>query len=297
MNTLLATEKVRHRFWLFIEVFSIFAVVAIFIASPDIFGAHRASAKANDLSNIRSLGQAALIYAEDHQNQLPRATSVWDYAHQLFLAGNLSDESIWHSLLDPATDLTHPLGADFFLTQQSSESTLRFKPSIAVPLGQLDATKMPATTPIAWMRGLRPDGTWSPSSPYGTSGGYIVFMGGNVKFYSTLTTDGGQLARFDGQGKTANILKALPPGTRIGEYTPTTDEQTAWPRAIVRQRQLSALQNYLPPEVFRWGLLLGLPVLLFIFYRPQKNLGRAIRLLIAILVILALLVVLFPSIC
>jgi hypothetical protein len=79
---------------------------------------------------------------------------------------------------------------------------------------------MPSTTPILWTRGLQPDGTWAPHSPYGTHGGFIMFLGGNVAYFRNLSDDGGQLIARTGN-KTANILEALPPGTRIGEYTPT----------------------------------------------------------------------------
>ena len=38
------------------------------------------------------------------------------------------------------------------------------------------------TTPILFSKGLQIDGTWSSDSPYGTSGGIIVFLDGHAKF-------------------------------------------------------------------------------------------------------------------
>ena len=98
------------------------------------------------------------------------------------------------------------------------------RPAFAVNLAG-GSTSDPASTPIAWTRGLQPDGTWALHSPYGRQGGHIVFLGGNVVFYDNVRD---QLARYDGRGVTSNILEALPPGARIGEYIPTAAEQAAW---------------------------------------------------------------------
>ncbi|MCQ2955918.1 MAG: type II secretion system GspH family protein [Opitutales bacterium] len=38
------------------------------------------------------------------------------------------------------------------------------------------------TTPILFSKGLQIDGTWSSESPYGASGGIIVFLDGHAKF-------------------------------------------------------------------------------------------------------------------
>ena len=38
------------------------------------------------------------------------------------------------------------------------------------------------TTPVLFSKGLQIDGTWSSDSPYGTSGGIIVFLDGHAKF-------------------------------------------------------------------------------------------------------------------
>jgi hypothetical protein len=125
--------------------------------------------------------------------------------------------------------------ANFY--QQSSISTVltsdrtalepafrELKPSWAVPLGEITAN-MSATTPIAWTRGLNADGKWSKHSPYGTDGGHVVFLGGNVAFYRDAKD---AFFRFDGKGMTSNILEALPPGTRIGEYVPNEAEKREW---------------------------------------------------------------------
>jgi hypothetical protein len=183
-------------------------------------------------SNLRQLGQVALIYASEHQGNLPVAEDVWDYAGKLARDSGIDDATMWYAGMDPANlESRRHVSTVLTADHRGLEPNFRnMKPSWAVPLGQLSAN-MPATTPLIWTRGLKPDGTWSSDSPNGTSGGHIVFLGGNVQRFSTLTS-GIELQRFDGKGKTRNIIEALPPGTRIGEYVPTEAEQFAWATEI-----------------------------------------------------------------
>jgi len=189
--------------------------------------------RSRDASNLRQIAQASLIYANSHQERFPEATDVWDYARLLAEADILNEANMWQSRLDPATQTTGRVDGPVLapaIANQTRALTPEFracKLCFAVALGKL-TTAMPATTPIAWTRGLQPDGTWAKHSPYGGEGGHIAFLGGNVRYFRNLTDEGGQLTRFDGQGQTANILEALPPGTRIGEYVPTPEEQKAW---------------------------------------------------------------------
>lgn len=195
--------------------------------------------------NLRQIGIASLIYASDHGDKLPMAEDIWDYAGELARGDGLNDASIWTVYDDPANrDVV--VGFRSVLTKDRSGLEPSFRklvPSWAVPLGQMNAS-MPSAMPIAWTRGLRSDGTWSPHSPYGTEGGYVVFLGGNVAFYRSLA---GELLRFDGKGMTGNILEALPPGTRIGEYVPSEDDQRAWARTRWEMKISSAVDRLVLP--------------------------------------------------
>lgn len=178
-------------------------------------------------SNLRQIGQASLIYAAERQNKLPAAETIWDYAGELARVGGLNDATIWTTGTDDPASVGALGNLYTVLTADRSGVTPEFRslvPSWAVPLGQLDAG-MPSTVPIAWTRGLQSDGTWSSHSPYGPEGGHVAFLGGNVAFYRNVRD---ALTRFDEKGKTSNILEALPPGTRIGEYVPNEREQAEW---------------------------------------------------------------------
>ena len=191
------------------------------------------SSKSQDRSNLRLIGMASLVYAADHNDRHPTATDVWDYARQLAEGGGLNEAGMWTSKVDPAYRGADASRIAILVTTETTRRQLNpafptLKPSVAVILGEFAST-VPATTPIIWTRGLQPDGTWASHSPYGKDeGGYIVFADSRIAFFKNIRDDGGKLVRFGTTTKTANILEALPPGTRIGEYVPTAEEQIAW---------------------------------------------------------------------
>jgi len=194
-----------------------------------------------DFVHLRDIGNATAIYAYNHNDRFPEATDIWDYARILAEVGTpnepegLNDARFWRSKVDPASAPISSKDPKFPILLPSKNGQPRalnpafrsIKPAFAIPVGRRLSTNHPATTPIAWTRGLQSDGTWAKHSPYGGQGGYILFLGGNVAYYLNLTDDGGQLIARDGS-KTANILEALPVGCRISEYVPTPEEQTTW---------------------------------------------------------------------
>jgi hypothetical protein len=235
-------------FALIVGLTALVATVVLFPPSPVRETARRSVAG----SNLRQIGQASLIYGSDHGDKLPNEENLWDYAGELALGGGLNDASTWVSGGDPANEgswasLSMVLAAD----RRGLEPSFRgMAPSWAVPLGRLDAT-MPSTIPIAWTRGLRPDGTWPAHAPNGTDGGHVAFLGGNVTFYRNTRN---AFHRFDGQGMTSNVLEALPPETRIGEYTPSDAEQSAWSRARRIEKATAMLRRFILPGL--WALSL-----------------------------------------
>lgn len=167
-----------------------------------------------DRSNIRQIAQASLIYALDNHDELPQTDDIHAFAFELARVGGLNDASIWFSRFDSAA---HP-AADAVVNVLNRERTA-LEPNFAAARPSYTAVvrglkvSHPSTTPIAWTRGLQPDGTWAKDSPYGGDGGYIVFLGGNVAFHRDLKRD--PLTRFDGAGNTSDIRAALPPDAVI----------------------------------------------------------------------------------
>lgn len=275
--------------------YAVFIVGLLLLAAVIIPTLGRVSAPAKRiaaLSNLRQIGQASLIYAQLHHDRLPEATDVWDYARLLAEVG-LDNAQVWQSREDPATRATYSTRVPILapaIPNQPRELTPAFrslKPSVAVALGRFTIS-IPATTPIAWTRGLQPDGTWAPDSPYGGEGGHIVFAGGNVAYYRNLTDGGGQLISRTGV-KTSNILDALPPGARIGEYTPTPGDKIAWAEAARWQKTIDALKSLVP--LFLFLALLWLPFVIISIHRLLKKRPHAFTVLLWPLLILSLILV------
>lgn len=203
--------------------------------------------------NLRQIGQASFIVASDHQDLLPGAMAkdVHDYARITAKHGGLDDATIWMLTTDPASsDVAGKLGRVLAPDGERLDAAFaRLKPSWAVALHPELTAAAPATTPIAWTRGLQPDGNWAAHSPNGTAGGHVVFLGGNVSWFQN-TKDA--FVRFGDQGASSNVLDALPPGARIAEYVPAPAEAEAWARV---QRHRVVERDYLP---FVWvGLWVG----------------------------------------
>lgn len=208
-------------------------LIAWFFASIRTFDTHHNP----DPSGLRQIAQSSLISAYDNRDVYmeSKAADIWDLATLLARYADLNDASCWVSKVDPANpDPIDARSIRILLPRQAPNTPLlpnpdfrQVRPSVAVVLGPITHAT-PATTPLAWTRGLQSDGTWAAHSPYGTQGGFIVFKDASVRSFTDLKKDGGQLIRFDGKGNTSNILEALPPGSRISEYEPTPAEKKAW---------------------------------------------------------------------
>lgn len=172
-------------------------------------------------SNLRQIAQASLIYAADHRDRLPKTTDLHAYMVALAQAGILNDPALWVYRLDLL--LTTDVAAATVLNPDGTgiNDALKDVPIACTVVISGLSVNAEAHTPIAWTRGLQADGTWSKDSPHEGEGGYIVFLGGNITPFIKSLKDH-PLRRHDGNGTTTNILEALPPGSRIGEWKPVT---------------------------------------------------------------------------
>ncbi len=150
-------------------------------------------------------------------------TEIHDVARELAMEAGLNVATAWISGLEPSTT-EQEIERDSTVLDERRESLrpeFAARDVIAVDYATHLNMSLPSTTPIAWTRGLREDGTWDKQGSLGGAGGYIVFMGGNVTYYENLNAGGGQLRRADGT-RTANILEALPPEVRVVGAGPGT---------------------------------------------------------------------------
>jgi len=205
----------------------LFTISAEFVAPPRI----QTAARSVDSSNLRMIGQASLIYAADHQGRLPDAADVTDYARQLAIHGGLNDPFCWVAsgrYTSIPSDLKTIVASAPDGSRVLDPRFAQLPHLFAVVLGGL-TDKHPATTPIAWTRGLDLEtGEWRKDSPYGGEGGYIVFLGGECRFYRKLAnSSGGELTSRDGR-PTHRLLEALPPGARVSDDAPRPVSVPTW---------------------------------------------------------------------
>jgi hypothetical protein len=216
--------------------------------------AQPSSAVNRDTYDLREIGRAVLIYATDHDDKLPRADTIWDYAARLSKNGVLHESQHWLT-----SNLRRSHGMPVLLSEPKSPGRINPKflaqtPTIAAASGKL-TRDMPSSTPVAWTAGLKPDGYWSTASAYGGDGGLICFLDGNVHRYTNLYDNGGTLVHFVTRQKTSNILDALPPGTIILEAP-----QTTLPDALKRQRFLARARGFIGLGWEVWMILVIIPV-------------------------------------
>jgi hypothetical protein len=186
-------------------------------------------------SQIRQIAQASLIYASAHEGRLPPSRIAPDgrpsddcdamiHAVAALLAreGGLNETWMWFTPTEKRGDRMWTVGRRIPVIGEDGrvEPTFLKRTIFAWDFATGLSTDLPPTTPIVWTRGLRPDGTWDPEGAvWGSEGGYIAFLGGNVMFCRELRST--PLVRPDGT-PTSNILETLPTTARIVGSGPAT---------------------------------------------------------------------------
>jgi prepilin-type N-terminal cleavage/methylation domain-containing protein len=217
----------RHHGFTLIELLTVIAIIGILAAIliPTVGQVQERTRRTADLSKIRQIGQAGLIYASENDGRLPginltddgrpstnAGVSLSKFAAALAQSGGLNEAGQWFSTSETITNsqgLTTILDASKSITTEfAAATTLSF-----VGIAGL-ATNLPASTPVAFTRGLMTTGTWDVRDNgkfgvYGPDGGHIVFLGGNVQFFRDLSLDGGLLTSTSGT-KTSDITATVP---------------------------------------------------------------------------------------
>ncbi|MEO6873837.1 MAG: prepilin-type N-terminal cleavage/methylation domain-containing protein [Opitutaceae bacterium] len=207
-----------------IELLTVIAIIGILAAIiiPTVGIVREKAQRTVDASNLREIAKAAMIYASDNNDRLPDPVALQQqgviaapslaYLWPAVLARNgmLSDPTFYFAKNDPLFNGAFPdaVMAKTDPTRRSLDAT--FTANAALSWEFVGGLKMgdPATTPIAFSRGLTATGTWDPAKGvYKETGGYVVFLGGNVVYYPDtlqkfVSNSSGRLVD--------NVLQAIP---------------------------------------------------------------------------------------
>jgi prepilin-type N-terminal cleavage/methylation domain-containing protein len=254
-----STKRLVKGFTL-IELLTVIAIIGILAAIiiPTVGKVRETANRTVQGNNIRQIGSAALIFATDNNDKLPDYTittagvtfgnrgttstgvqSVDSFAAALSVGGGLNDATIWvnpsdrgseKTNLKPATTVNVQVGNNVSARQFNADFEGGLHMAYGVVLG-LSAGDSPST-PIAFTRGIlgKDDGNWDKTGPYGTEGGHIVFIGGNVQFYKNLgnNVEQGALSKSEG-GKTNKILETTKSNRFFAEEGSTGSNQAPTP--------------------------------------------------------------------
>jgi len=176
--------------------------------------------RAVDASNLREIAKAAMVYATDNGERLPDpqslaaafpgSTAVFRFPAALARQGILSDPTFYFAKNDPHFSGTYPAAILNPANTQRNELDATFTSGRALAWEFVGGLKMgdPASTPIAYTRGLTATGGWDANTGvYKDTGGYVAFLGGNVAFYSSLA---GKLTSNASGQAVSDIRQAFP---------------------------------------------------------------------------------------
>lgn len=217
-----------------IELLTVIAIIGILaaIVIPTVGTVREKAERAVDSNKAREILKAAQVYAGDNQDRLPDPITLPNtvlfapqpvYKWPGILAKNriLDDATFYFAKNDPAFNAN--LQLRFIINPNVQRNSMHpdFTNGRSPSWAFVGGVKMsdPATTPVIITRGLTPGGTWSPTSGvYGSNGGFIAFLGGNVAFYPAIENNSPRNPNpftsnnptSTSQNKPINVLQAIP---------------------------------------------------------------------------------------
>jgi prepilin-type N-terminal cleavage/methylation domain-containing protein/prepilin-type processing-associated H-X9-DG protein len=218
-----------------IELMGVMSILAILVTLmvPAVGKVMEQARRASAANKLRQIALAVNSYQELNGNGSLPNTSIYAWIEKLCQTTHLNEATLFVLTEDPLLqtsgktippNLLEKSGSTWIMSNSFKELPVSFTVITPIPVNA------PAsTTPILWTRGLSSTGEWNDTQDtttpgiYSSGGGHIAFLDGHVQFYTTLNDDEGRLVNYQTGKPTANILEAIPTGSKVLTATTTTE--------------------------------------------------------------------------
>jgi prepilin-type N-terminal cleavage/methylation domain-containing protein/prepilin-type processing-associated H-X9-DG protein len=195
MRSPVTTTRGKRRAFTLVELLVVIGIIAVLIAIllPAFNVAREKSRRTKCMANLRSLGQAMYLYANQHRDRLPngnaRGTFIdYDGSNRVMVdfAEELKGAGVFHCPSDRDPEPSQIRTADQTLPDSARVSYEFYSLFWAPEHGPL-LTKLKGRAPLAWDKdgGLRDEKEGSvvaPDENHGPKGGNVLFSDGHVEW-------------------------------------------------------------------------------------------------------------------